>query len=176
MSSDAELVVLGLGNSLCGDDGLGVECVARIDKSWEPPPGAALLDGGTLGLQLLGWIADVPALILVDAVRADAPPGSLVRLAGDAVAPAVRERLSPHQIGVADLLDSLRLLGRLPRHLVLIGLVPESLALGDERTEVVRAALPTLVDAVLAEAASLGYAFEAREPRGEVEHAPVPLW
>jgi len=161
-STTRSLLVLGLGNLLCGDDGLGAAAVSRIDRAYETPDDARLLDGGTLGLALLPHIEDASDVILVDAVRDDAAIGSLVRLSGDEVAPAVQHRLSPHQIGVADLLDGARLRGRLPESLTLLGLVPGSIELGLERSDAVEAALPLLVEAVVAEAGRLGYRFTRR--------------
>jgi hydrogenase maturation protease len=156
------LLILGLGNVLCGDDGLGVAALARLDRSYELPPGVEMLDGGTLGLALLHYASRPDALIMVDAIRADAPPGSPVRLIGDEVAPAIESRLSVHQVGVADLLDGLRWTGSSPRRIVLIGLVPETLELGLERSPAVTRALPRLVDAIVREAASLGFALTPR--------------
>lgn len=156
------LLVLGLGNVLCGDDGLGVEAVRRLLEEYEPPDGVQVLDGGTLGLALLGWVAEAEALLLVDAIRDDQPPGTLVRLDQREVAPAVRERLSPHQVGVADLFDGLELLGRAPDRVVLWGAVPARLELCTELSPAVSAALPALVEAVAAEAARLGHELRRR--------------
>ena len=156
------LLILGLGNLLCGDDGLGVAAVQRLVHRYDAPAGARVLDGGTLGLSLLPWLSEAEDVILVDAVRADAPPGSFVRLTGDEVAPAVHDRLSPHQVGVSDLLDGLRLLDRLPAQLVLLGLVPATLELGLDRTAAVEAGLDGLVEAVVAEAARLGFPFHRK--------------
>ena len=160
--TNSSLLVLGLGNLLCGDDGLGAAAVSRLDRDYEAPEGVRVLDGGTLGLALLSHLEEATDAILVDAVRDDAAIGSLVRLSGDEVAPAVQHRLSPHQIGVADLLDGARLRGRLPMHLTLLGLVPGSIELSLERSDAVEAALPLLVEAVVAEARRLGYRFTRR--------------
>ncbi|MGZ8255244.1 MAG: hydrogenase maturation protease, partial [Burkholderiaceae bacterium] len=108
MSDRTPLLVLGLGNVLLADDGVGSAAVAELHDRYEPCAGARVLDGGTLGLSLLPYLDAADIVILVDAIRADAPPGSFVRLDGDEVAPAVATRLSPHQIGVADLLDGAR--------------------------------------------------------------------
>lgn len=151
------LLVLGLGNVLCGDDGLGAVAVHLVDRLFQPPPGVLLLDGGTLGLSLLPQLEQAHEAILVDAVRTDAPAGSLVRLEGDDVAPAVAARLSVHQVGVADLLDAARWRGWYPSRLILLGLVPQSLDLGVGRTPAIEAALPLLVDRIVAEAAGLGH-------------------
>ena len=80
------LLVLGLGNLLCGDDGVGAVAASMLLDEWDPPDGAKVLDGGTLGLALLPYLEDADDVILLDAILADAPAGSLVRLMGDDVA------------------------------------------------------------------------------------------
>jgi hydrogenase maturation protease len=137
MSEDATfpLLVLGLGNVLCGDDGLGAIAVHLLRRRYRVPDGVVVLDGGTLGLSLLPTLEQAHEAILVDAIRADGPPGTFVRLEGDDVAPAVAARLSVHQVGVLDLLEAARWRGRYPSRLVLLGLVPESIDLGLVRTE-----------------------------------------
>ena len=162
MSRPTALLVLGLGNLICGDDGLGAAAVSLLDRDYEAPDGARVLDGGTLGLTLLPHLEDADDVILVDAILADQPPGSFVRLTGDDVAPAVLHRLSPHQIGVADLLDGARLHGRYPARLVLLGLVPWTLGLGVERSAPVAAGLPDLVERVVEQARSMGHEFVRR--------------
>lgn len=163
MSPEATpLLVLGLGNAICADDGVGVAAVAALIERYEVPKSVRVLDGGTLGLSLLGWLAEARDVLLVDAIRSDAPPGTLVRLEGDEVAPAARNRLSVHQIGVADLLDSLELIDAWPERLALVGLVPERLSLGLTRSPAVERALPALVEAVAAEIRARGHRLEPR--------------
>ena len=159
MSDRTPLLILGLGNVLLEDDGVGAAAVALLLERYSAPAGVRVLDGGTLGLTLLPYLQSADALILVDAVRTDAPSGTLVRLSGDDVAPAVATRLSPHQVGVADLLDGARSLGSYPRRVVLLGLVPESMELAVGLSARVRPALPALVEAVVSEARGLGFAF-----------------
>jgi hydrogenase maturation protease len=156
------LLVLGLGNVLCGDDGVGAVAVHLLERRYRVPDGVQVLDGGTLGLSLLPLVEQAQVAILVDAIRTDDPPGSLVRIEGDDVAPAVASRLSVHQVGVMDLLEAARWRGRLPPRLVLLGIVPQSLELGVRRTSAVEAALPSLVESVVAEARRLGHPFEPR--------------
>jgi hydrogenase maturation protease len=151
------LLVLGLGNVLLSDDGLGAAALARLESGYLIPEGVCLEDGGTLGLGLLGLLAEAERVILVDAVRTDSPPGTLVRLDGDDVMPAVRDRLSPHQVGVAELLDTARLIGCCPTTVTLIGLVPESLEPGLARSSAVAASLDELVEAIVREVVALGY-------------------
>jgi len=168
---DVSLVVLGLGNVLCGDDGLGVTAVATVAERHTLPEDVVLLDGGTLGLSLLGWLEAAQDVLLVDAVRTADPPGTLVRLEGEDVAPAVRERLSVHQIGVADLLDALRLLDAWPRRLSLLGVVPERISLGLGRSPAVERRMPDLIEAVVAEIRDRGYPVVARG----CDEAPVDV-
>jgi hydrogenase maturation protease len=163
MSERIPLLILGLGNVLLEDDGVGGAAVSLLLDRFEPPAGVRVLDGGTLGLSLLPYLESANAVILVDAVRADGAPGTLVRLDGDDVAPAVATRLSPHQVGVADLLDGARWLGRYPDRVVLLGLVPASMDLSVGLSPPVRASLPELVEQIVEEAASLGFTFEQRD-------------
>lgn len=151
-----EVLVLGLGNVLLGDDGLGAAAVAMIERNYRIPRGVRLADGGTLGLALLDLLGDSDNVILVDAVRTDAPPGTLVRLDGNNVMDAVRERLSPHQVGVADLLDAARLIDRYPATVTLLGLVPDTIELAVVRSSAVGDKLDELVTAIIGEVQSLG--------------------
>ncbi|HET9987626.1 MAG TPA: HyaD/HybD family hydrogenase maturation endopeptidase [Kofleriaceae bacterium] len=155
-SDRIRVLVLGLGNIICGDDGAGVVAVHRVRREWALPEGARVVDGGTLGLDLLALIAASDRVILVDAVRGDGPPGTLVRLAGDDVAPAVYERLSAHQIGVADLLAGATLCDRYPEEVVIVGVVPAMTDLQLGCTPQVAASLDGLVAAVIAELRRLG--------------------
>ncbi len=103
------------------------------------------------------------------AIRGDGPPGALVRLEGDDVAPAVETRLSVHQIGVADLLDGLRWTHTGPEKIVLLGLVPRTLELGVGGSSEVAEALDMLVETVAEEASRLGFPLIPRPPDDTVQ-------
>ncbi len=150
------VLVLGLGNVLCGDDGAGVAVVHRLLHEYQIPEGVEVLDGGTLGMSLLALVTDAEDLVLVDAVRADAPPGTLVVIEGDDVVTAVTERLSPHQVGVADLLAAARFVDRYPKRVVVLGVVPETIELGLQRSTAVEASLPALLERVVEELGARG--------------------
>jgi hydrogenase maturation protease len=151
------LLVLGLGNVLCGDDGAGVVVVHRLRREWVMPRDVRVVDGGTLGLDLLALVAASDRVILVDAVRDDAPVGSIVKLTGDEVASAVYERLSPHQIGVADLIAGAALVDRYPTDVLIVGVVPQMTDLQLGCTPVVTEQLGALLSAVLDEIRARGY-------------------
>jgi len=155
----ASLLVLGLGNRICGDDGIGIDAVELLTRRYVAPPNAVVMDGGTLGLSLLPYLQDARDVILLDAVRADGPPGTFVRISGPDVPAVVQQRLSPHQIGVADLMAGAELLGCPPARLILLGLVPKTIDLGLERTPEVERGLPALVERAVEMACDWGYEF-----------------
>jgi hydrogenase maturation protease len=157
-ASRGRVLVLGLGNVLLADDGIGPAAVSQIEQDYRIPSDVRLVDGGTLGLALLDEIAEARHLILVDAVATGGTPGAPVRLEGAEMMDAVRDRLSPHQVGVVDLLNAARLIGRYPDSVVLLGLVPGAISLSLARTRAVEDAINTLVSAIVRELATLGYA------------------
>lgn len=166
MIDRAELLILGLGNPLCGDDGAGVAAVTRLGARYSVPPGVVVLDGGTLGLSLLPHLQSARRAILVDAVNTGDPPGTLVRIEGDDVAHAAAHKLSPHQVGVADLLDGALLSGRRPDRMVLLGVVPACIDLGTARSPQTDSKIDALVEIVIDEAARMGFLM-TRAPAGE---------
>ena len=158
------VLVLGLGNVLCGDDGLGVVALEHLRSRYDFPENVSLVDGGTLGLSLLPTLEEADCVWILDAIAADAPPGSLVTLEGENVEPALRERLSPHQIGVADLLDALHWRDTWPTRLRVLGLVPQSLGLEIALSTSVAANLDALVEAAAAELIEAGHELTPRLP------------
>jgi hydrogenase maturation protease len=162
MDSRSQLLILGLGNLLCRDDGVGAFVAGAIAETREVPEGVRVLDGGTLGLALLPYLEDADQAILVDAIQTDAPPGTIVRLEGDEVGPAVAARLSVHQVGVSDLIEAARWRGRIPPTLVLLGVVPASVELGIGLSAPVREAAPDLLRLVCDEARRLGFPLEPK--------------
>lgn len=156
------ILVLGLGNLLCGDDGVGVTALAVLRRRYEPPPEVRFVDGGTLGLALLPTIESAERVWILDAVAADAPAGSLVVLEGRDVEPALRDRLSPHQIGVADILDAMHWRDSWPKQVRVLGLVPEAMGLEISLSPRVAASLGRLVDALVGELAAAGHPLAPR--------------
>lgn len=145
-------LILGLGNTLLRDEGLGVHLVERLREQHKFPDEVQIVDGGTLGLDLLPYLEGAGRLLVVDAVVFDAEPGRLIRLEGDAIPCQSTPKVSPHQAGLQDLLAMARLQGCLPPTVVVWGMQPASFhEWGMTLTEVVEARLPDLMDAVLAE-------------------------
>ena len=145
------ILVLGLGNTIMTDDGFGVRAVEALASRYRFPAEVQLLDGGTLGLDLLPRLEGIERLLIVDALQMDAAPGAVFRLAGEEVPRAFAGKLSVHQMGVQDLLAVSELMGHLPGELVVWGVQPESIEMGTELTPAVAAAIEPVVAGVLEE-------------------------
>src|ERR1051325_10660770 len=92
------VVVLGLGNMLMADDGIGLAALARLQDEWFVPMDVELVDGGTWGMNLLPIIEGASHMLVLDAINQDTVPGTLIRLHGKAVPRFLAQHLSPHQI------------------------------------------------------------------------------
>jgi hydrogenase maturation protease len=140
------MLVLGVGNVLLEDEGLGVRALEILQQRYQTPEGLEWLDGGTTGMGLLEMISDCDHLLVLDAVQTGAPPGTLVRMTNEEVPVYFGLRITPHQLGLSDVLATLEL-----------GLVPESMELSLELSGHIRSRLETLVAAAVDELANLGY-------------------
>ena len=149
--------VLGVGNVLMGDDGLGPYVVRVIDARYELPDHVELIDAGTPGLDFTPFLADAAAVIIVDTVTGDDPPGALRRYdMAQLLATPPPSRINPHQPGLREALMAAELTDTTPPHQAVIGVVPESVATSSRLGASVRAAVPAVIDTVLAELESLG--------------------
>jgi hydrogenase maturation protease len=146
-----KILVLGIGNLSMSDDGIGVRVVQLIAERYRFPEQVTVLDGGTLGLGLLPKVENAERLLIVDAVETGAPPGTLVRLTGEDIPLALGTRISPHQMGLKDLLAVASLLGCAPKETVLWGVQPESTGMALGLTAPVEAKLERLVVKLLQE-------------------------
>ncbi len=148
----ATCVVLGLGNTLHSDDGIGPQAIERLRNDARVPEDVTLIEGGTLGLELLTYIWDCSYLLVLDAVDVEQPPGTVVRMSGEELQ-TLPGKGSVHQLGVADLLTALRVLAHRMPEVVLLGVQPASTEWGTELSPAVAAVLPGLADAAVAELA-----------------------
>lgn len=141
-------LVLGLGNLVHADDGVGVHAIGRLQKDPRVPPGVVLIDGGTQGLALLPHISGFQRLLVIDAVDVGEPPGTIVRLEGKAL-DKLPGKPSVHQLGFADLMVALKLLGEMPEEVVVLGVQPLSTEWSAELTPPVNEGMDRLIAAVL---------------------------
>jgi hydrogenase maturation protease len=151
-------LVLGLGNILLGDEGVGVRVVERLQEQYDFSKEVQVMDGGTLGLDLLPYVQDTSRILVVDAVQANEPPGTLVRLAsGDIPIFLDACKVSAHQEGLQDLLAVAALKGYLPRDVVFWGVQINSLRVGLALSPVVAEQVDSLVKNVVDELARWGF-------------------
>ena len=151
-----DILVLGIGNVLLTDEGVGVRTLKELERRFSFPANVELLDGGTAGIELLRHIRNRDCLIIIDAMKSGQVPGTIVRVAGEDVPAAFRTRISPHQLGLSDLLAAAMLTDELPKNLVLFGVEPESIDIGLDLTETVEANLGKLIEAVADELRAAG--------------------
>lgn len=154
------IVVLGVGNILLTDEGVGVRVVERLQAGYRLPPEVELIDGGTCGMEMLEQLENLDALIVVDCVRCGRPPATPVLLKGEDVPVFFKTKLSPHQVGLSDVLASLEFTGRAPKRTAIVGMQPVSMALGMELSPEVETRMPELVAMTLAELAECGVVAE----------------
>jgi len=159
-------LLLGIGNILMNDDAIGVLVVQAIAEKFAFPKELTILDGGTLGLDILPYLEGVDRLLVVDAVETGGPAGTIIRMSGDEIPLALATKVSPHQMGLKDLLLVADLQGYAPAEMVLWGVQPGSIEMDIELTAEVAAAADPLEQKILAELAAWGIVATAK-PDGQ---------
>jgi hydrogenase maturation protease len=172
------LLVLGIGNILLGDDGVGVRVVDAIRElvgrgEVALPSGTRLVDGGTRGRDLLPWLDEARAVLLVDAVDLDGPPGMVRVLRRPDLVPTPTGGVATHSTGVGDLLTAARTAGVLPDAVAMVGVRPAALDTGLDLSEAVRAALPAAVATTIDELHRLAAFASSTDGRGRPSHGPA---
>lgn len=148
--SGQRMAVVGFGNLMRTDDALGMLALERLRADPQLPSGMHVIEGGTLGLELLYPLRGVTHLLALDAIDVGARPGTLLRFADEAMGDLPIAK-SVHLLGFADLIGAMRLTGEAPRTIVALGLQPEKIDWGTELTPVLQRSLPRLIEAALAQ-------------------------
>lgn len=150
------VIVLGLGNILLKDEGVGVRVVERMQRDYAFPEGVTLFDGATAGLDLMPVIEGYEKVIIVDTVKTGEPPGSIFRFTLDDIKLKVPYKTSLHQIGVVEMFAIAEAMGK--RHdAVIIGVQPFDMSSwGLELTPAIEAKVPEIIGLVLGELDALG--------------------
>jgi len=151
MNNQKRIVVLGIGNLLKGDDGVGVRVVEALERGEALPPGVALVDGGTGGPTLMTEFAGAAALIIVDAGELGAKPGTVREFGLEEVAETNAPRpFSLHDVGVMGMIDLTRQVGELPPVVRFVVIQPERFDTGDRLSPAVAASVDRAAEAVRA--------------------------
>jgi len=149
-SPQKTIVVLGIGNILLSDEGVGVHVANELFRM-SLPEHVSVVEGGTDGFRLLNVITEADRLIVVDAVRGGSEPGSIYRFdLGDVKSCPSGFKTSVHQIGILEVIDLSGLIGKTP-YTTIIGIEPKSLEMGMELSPEIREKIPRIIELVLAE-------------------------
>ena len=155
------VLVLGVGNILLSDEGVGVRAIEELQRRYDCSDVVEIVDGGTVGFELLPYFDERSHILIVDAVKADNKPGTIVRI--DDPPAYFRARTSPHQIGLADVMGLAVITDNLPDNIALFGIEPKQLSTGLTLSNEVAQNLSRLVDMVVAELEAIGVQVKSKE-------------
>ena len=150
-------LVLGIGNLLIGDEGVGCRAVEELCRRYSMPPEVQCIDGGTAGFELLSYLDGRNEVILIDALQDDRAPGTVIKVEDEHVPKAFLARTTPHQLGICDVLAAAQLTGIQPGRLVLFGIEPKQMEVGLSLSSEVQAAMEKVVYAVVDQLRQFGY-------------------
>lgn len=139
----AEITVLGVGNTILSDEGFGVRVVEFLQANYKFPDNVALIDGGTLGVELTHFIVGTQKLLIIDSIDGGAEPGTTFHLSGDEIITHFTQKISAHEIGVQDILTTMEITGKKIPVVELLGAQPYSLDASLELSEPMKKLLPT---------------------------------
>ena len=154
------IIIMGVGNLLLTDEGFGIHIIKLLEEHYEFPKNVSVIDGGVLGLNLLGVISEADHLIVIDAVKNGETPGSLYRIEGNAIPERVRAKNSLHQVDFLETLTLCQALGKTPET-VILGVEPEDIeTLGIDLTQTTMRRVNEMIKMVLAELDRLGISYK----------------
>jgi len=154
--NEKHIMVLGVGNILFTDEGLGIRAIEKLMDRYEFPENVSIQDGGVLGINLLGIISEADYLIVVDAIKNGGNPGTLYRLEGDEIPKRILAKNSLHQVDLLEALTLCQILDKVPET-VILGIEPKDIkTTGIELTAPIQEKIESLIDMVLRELDGLG--------------------
>ncbi|WP_244147301.1 HyaD/HybD family hydrogenase maturation endopeptidase [Desulfonatronovibrio hydrogenovorans] len=158
-----KILVLGVGNILLGDEGVGVRVVEKLESEFEFSDNVRVMDGGTLGIRLMDYIMECDYLVVVDAVLNKMPPGTVYRLIGDDLRKSMAFKDSMHQADLVETLTHCELIGSRPE-CVIIGVEPKEFAPWSEKlTPEVQVKIDELTEMVLSEVELAGGTYQSKD-------------
>ncbi|MEF8822965.1 MAG: HyaD/HybD family hydrogenase maturation endopeptidase [Desulfohalobiaceae bacterium] len=163
-TDQTDILILGIGNVLLSDEGAGVMAVWKLQQDYALPPEVEVLDGGTSGMELLSTIENRKRLFLLDAISSEnVDPGSVIRIDLSEEPGFFQNKVSPHQLGLSEILAVTQLTDTQPENIVLYGIRPSSLETGTELTPEVQSGIRTALDMLLSDLGRLGIEPQQRE-------------
>ncbi len=158
-----KISLIGLGNLLLRDEGVGVHAVEALKRKYDFPEEVRLLDGGTLGLDLLHLIEGMDRVLFVDAVDLKKKPGTIAVIEGEDLPSLLEPKLSLHHVGLSDLLFASGFLGTRPAEIVLIGIQPETMEMGLDLSKTIKERFDELLQTVLEKLREWGLEIKEKE-------------
>jgi hydrogenase maturation protease len=155
-ADEVDIAVIGIGNILMTDDGVGVHALNALAERYLFPPQVQLIDGGTMGLDLLPFVEGKKRVLFIDAANLEKDPGVIGELNNGEIPEFFSTKLSVHQIALPDMLAAGRFLGTLPGTLCLVGIQPGNTESGYGLTPAVQGEFEALLERVLAKLAEWG--------------------
>ncbi len=156
--------ILGVGNMLLRDEGFGVKCVERLQELYHIPENVKVLDGGTAGIMLAPFMEDADILYVIDTVNSREKPGSILRFSDrDCRSRNMQSGMSPHQLGLLEVLELCRLRGHAPDRVEMITVVPEDLSTGIGLSPRLAVQIDPVIDLLLKSLLTHNISLRARE-------------
>ncbi|MCF8261136.1 MAG: HyaD/HybD family hydrogenase maturation endopeptidase [Melioribacteraceae bacterium] len=150
MITNKKILIVGVGNSIQMDDGVGIHTINEL-KKYDLPRNVKLFDGGTLGVDLMPWLEGNDHVIFIDSVDANENPGTIFKFKPDDINYESAPKTSVHQIGLIEAIQMIKLIGKAPSEITIFGIQPKTIDWGENLTEPVENSIPKVIKHVLAE-------------------------
>lgn len=160
------IALVGLGNILLKDEGVGVHVINAVKKRYAFSPGVEIIDGGTMGLDLLPVFQMHERVLIVDAVDFGREPGHTRTVENDRIPSVLNPKLSAHHIGLSDILFTAKLTGDKPLSVCLIGIQPELIEPGLDMTDEINGKIDKLIDSVIEKLKEWNIECVSQSPQG----------
>ena len=170
-NSIPKILILGVGNILLKDEGVGVRVIEKLQRDYKFPSNVEIIDGGTAGLGLFNLFEGIYHLIIVDAIQGNDAPGSLYRFKFEDISANIPKKFSPHQIGILETLTVKKVLGKIPDTTIIAVQPMDCNHWGMELTPEIENKIPDVVNLVIDELKTLGLNVEEITPHLN----PLPL-
>ena len=163
-----EITVLGIGNAVLQDEGFGVRAVEALDKTYDFPDNVQLLDGGTLGMELLRFVTGTKKLLVIDSINGGEAPGTIFCFRNSEVLAHFQDKLSVHEVGIQDVLALLEVTGKPIPEVTVLGAQPFAVEAGVSLTEEMAGLLPEITQRALGQLADWGVSYQKKAAPGEL--------
>ncbi len=157
METQKKIGILGIGNLLVSDEGFGVHAVRYLEEHYQFPDNVIIIDGGTAGIYMSPFLEECDPVIVIDVVDIDAEPGSMHYYSNEDVkAGKISTRMSPHQLGLLEVLEICKLRDAAPESVEFYCVVPKTLETSTELSDVVAPRIKDICDIVLKRLGEMG--------------------